>query len=229
MAIGKCGFFRRLQDMKKFEAFPKIPRFQREIIITEKLDGTNASVYIEEYTEPLSETVLPYGEPLFFIDKFAVWAGSRNRWISEEDDNFGFAAWVKENAEELVGLGPGHHYGEWWGRGIQRGYGLDKRVFSLFNVGRWNIENLPHCCNVVPTLYKGPLWLEPNNGSNLDGYQPFDGGLATEAAIEYLKQHGSMAAIGFMNPEGIIIYHTAGNVLFKQTLEKDNEPKSRNS
>lgn len=38
--------------------------------------------------------------------------------------------------------------------------------------------------------------------------------------------NGSVAAPGFANPEGVVIYHTAGNVLFKKTLIKDEIPKS---
>ncbi len=29
-----------------------------------------------------------------------------------------------------------------------------------------------------------------------------------------------------MKPEGIVVFHIAGNVGFKRTLEKDDEPKS---
>jgi hypothetical protein len=30
-----------------------------------------------------------------------------------------------------------------------------------------------------------------------------------------------------MKPEGIVVYHTAGRMYFKKTIEKDSEPKSR--
>jgi hypothetical protein len=36
---------------------------------------------------------------------------------------------------------------------------------------------------------------------------------------------GSKAAPGFMKPEGIVVFHVAGNVGFKKTIEKDEEPK----
>jgi hypothetical protein len=87
--------------MIDFIAFPKIPRFNREWIITEKIDGTNAVVFVS--------------------DEGIVKAGSRSRWITPESDNYGFAKWVHENEDELrTGLGPGFHYGEWWGKGIQK-------------------------------------------------------------------------------------------------------------
>ena len=45
------------------------------------------------------------------------------------------------------------------------------------------------------------------------------------AALEALRVRGSEAAPGFMNPEGVVIYHIAGNIGFKKTIEKDEQPK----
>ena len=101
----------------EFHAFRKITRLHRECIATEKIDGTNGLVWVG--------------------DDGTVRAGSRSRWITPEADNFGFARWVAEHAEELRALGIGYHYGEWWGAGIQRRYGLDHKRFSLFNVSLW--------------------------------------------------------------------------------------------
>ena len=171
----------------EFEAFPKMPRLSREIIITEKIDGTNAQVFI--------------------ADDGTILAGSRTRWITPADDNFGFAAWVEKNADELRNLGPGRHFGEWWGAGIQRKYGQDRKRFSLFNVSRWS-EERPSCCDVMPTLYRGDFTTE-----------------AVDDTIAVLRDTGSMAAPGFMQPEGVIVFHLAGNVGFKKTLEKDEVPK----
>src|ERR1700744_4152565 len=90
-------------------------------------------------------------------------AQSRNRLLTPgKNDNYGFAGWVEENKEELFKLGPGHHFGEWWGKSIARNYGLDERRFSLFNVKRWVEDTKPSCCHVVPVIYAGP-WL--GNGS----------------------------------------------------------------
>lgn len=180
--------------MSDFVSFPKLGRFSREVIITEKLDGTNAQVFIQE-----DGTML---------------VGSRNRWITVKDDNYGFARWCEINKDELVKLGPGRHFGEWWGSGIQRGYGLvnGEKRFSLFNVGRWNeVTPSPACCHVVPTLWRG---VESN------------GLIPVYPCIAELKELGSKAAPGFMKPEGIIIFHVAGNVGFKKTLENDDQPKS---
>lgn len=129
--------------LPEFKSFTKIPRLSREIVITEKIDGTNACIYIDETTNEML-------------------VGSRTRWITPQSDNFGFAAWVEQNKEELYKLGPGYHYGEWWGKGIQRGYGLNERRFSLFNISRWISENpletgyrlkVPNCCYVRQAIF----------------------------------------------------------------------------
>lgn len=170
----------------EFNAFPKIARLTRECLITEKLDGTNAQVFVTECGD--------------------VFAGSRNRWLTVDNDNHGFAAWVKQNKEDLLKLGQGRHFGEWWGLGIQRGYGLQEKRFSLFNVDRFtkNTEILPDCCSVVPLLYRGPF-----------------SSVQVEQALQQLEWLGSSAAPGFMNPEGVIVYHVAAGVGFKKTLGND--------
>ena len=110
-----------------------------------------------------------------------------------------------EHREELLTLGPGHHFGEWWGAGIQRRYGLTEKRFSLFNVSRWNEQTPPPlCCNWVPTLYVGEFNTEH-----------------IAAVLAELVKTGSAAAPGFMNPEGIVIYHTAAKHCFKKTIEGD--------
>jgi hypothetical protein len=44
---------------------------------------------------------------------------------------------------------------------------------------------------------------------------------AVEASLDYLRQTGSVAVPTFMKPEGIVIYHTAGRMYFKKTIEGD--------
>lgn len=39
--------------MSEFEGFEKIPRLNREMIVTEKIDGTNASVLVPDDDGPL--------------------------------------------------------------------------------------------------------------------------------------------------------------------------------
>lgn len=178
----------------EFPEFQKIPRLARECIITEKLDGTNGLVMITEDGD--------------------MFAGSRSRWITPADDNYGFAKWVEGNKAELMKLGPGRHYGEWWGQGIQRNYSLTEKRFSLFNVSRWADDAVrPACCHVVPVLAR----------------DLFDAPALGLKVLKQLKDGGSVAAPGFMKPEGIVIFHVAANLLFKKTMEKDEEYKGKSA
>jgi hypothetical protein len=194
----------------EFEGFPKIPRLFRDIVITEKIDGTNGQIFIEDaWSEDQiegSRLVLPR----YAYNMRRVWVGSRTRWITPEKDNHGFAKWVYDNIFELTEkLGMGHHFGEWWGQGINRGYGLKEKRFSLFNVAKWGDPNVrPLCCHVVPVLRAGNFDMQ-----------------FIRAVLEDLKRDGSRAAPGFMKPEGIVVFHTAGNCCFKVTIEDDEKPK----
>lgn len=180
-----------------FESFNKIARLSRKCVVSEKIDGTNGQIAISE--------------------DGGLYVGSRNQWIYTPDggytnDPFGFARWALDHKDELVEqLGVGRHYGEWWGNGIQRGYGLPKgeRRYSLFNTSRWSDETVrPSCCGVVPVLYEGI----------------FDT-VVIQDCLNRLKESGSAVAPGFMRPEGVVVFHAAANTLFKKTIEKDEESK----
>jgi len=268
-----------------FKEFPKIPRLNREIVITEKIDGTNAAIVIERVYDPAGEQL-----PLVW----SVRAQSRNRFLTVEDDQFGFAKWVEENRAALIyALGEGTHFGEWWGKGIQRNYGLDVKRFSLFNTTRWivreegkedrldaslaEIKANGVSIDVVPVLYRGPwtgnlgykndkgewfkvsevhdpVWpeleaaqmevqtladriVEVFGGENMSEIVraellkvlPFNPRprFAPNFILEWLKRNGSVAAPGFKHPEGIIVYHTAGDLMFKATVKKDEEWKGK--
>ena len=179
----------------EFKKFPKIPRFYRDIVITEKLDGTNGAIVFDETG--------------------ALTVQSRNRAITPDDDNYGFARWATEHAGALWDvLGHGYHYGEWWGWKINRGYGLPpfERRFSLFNTVRWGDQDLSSVpgLGVVPVLYEGAF----------TGFEVSD-------ALNDLVWDGSHAAPGFDNPEGIVIYHKAAGQLFKVLAEQDQVHKSQ--
>jgi len=189
----------------EFVEFQKIARYSREVIVTEKIDGTNACVFIGEDGEFLT--------------------GSRTRWIAPEADNHGFGKWANEHKAELLTLGPGRHFGEWWGSGIQRGYGLPKgeKRFSLFNVIRWCLAGetpqriptgdtrivktqdvLPPCVGLAPILWRGLF-------DRLD----------VAGIMANLLKTGSIAVRGYNDPEGIAIYHVGGSVGFKKTFRND--------
>lgn len=212
----------------EFVEFSKTPRLSRDVVVTEKLDGTNGQVFI---CDKLMDQ--DYSKAVYDNGAIVVMAGSRNRWVTPSNDNFGFARWVADHADELIaGLGVGRHFGEWWGSGIGRRYDQKLKQFSLFNTLRWHDRlsvaapkqipqadpraepkwstAAPACCSVVPELYRGP----------------FDTGVC-DALLEQLRERGSVAAPGFMKPEGIIVFHTGANHGFKKTLDDDGVPKSK--
>ena len=136
--------------------------------------------------------------------------GSRNRQIVLGDDNYGFAHWAYSYQDLLFEvLGEGRHYGEWWGSGIQRRYEKEEKTFSLFNSGRWHSKDLVKVpqLDVVPVLYAGEF--------------------STEIVNETMNKlrSSSVAAPGFTNPEGIVIYHSQINQMFKVTFEYDEKGK----
>jgi hypothetical protein len=204
-----------------FEEFPKIPRLNRECVITEKLDGINAVLFIGKRSE-FEATISP---AIAMTDDLFIYVGTRNQWITPYNDMCGLAKWVAENAADLFTLGPGRHHGEWWGSGVRRDYGLNRgeKRFSLFNTSRWvdpydyvtkpedpKVRWAPKCCRVVPVIYRGLFKSE-----------------MVGTCIERLRTLGSVASPGFRRPEGVVIFHTAANQMFKATLEKDDEPKGK--
>lgn len=210
--------------MEDFAPFPKVPRLARDMVITEKIDGTNASIWIDQAL--VVERGVGHVIDCIKVDgiDYVIRAGSRKRFITpgKTNDNAGFAAWVLEHAYALIeGLGMGVHYGEWWGRGIQRGYDLEEKRFSLFNVHRWaDFHNepdcmptatyAPECCHVVPVLSGGSTPFSP---------------VTIQSALHNLSINGSCAAPGYAKPEGVVVYHTAAKQLFKMTLEDDDAGK----
>lgn len=180
----------------EFRAWPKTPRLFKSVTATEKIDGTNGCVIITPERE--------------------VYAQSRNRMLSIAQDNQGFARWAYDNSALLAEtLGIGRHYGEWWGHGIQRGYGCEvgERYFSLFNVKKWSYleaESPLPSLSVVPVLWTG----EMDTSEIL-------------AVASELKSGGSYAKPGFKKPEGICLYHSASNQIFKIPFDEksyDREP-----
>lgn len=169
-----------------FVGFPKISRLSRPVIITEKIDGTNAQIYITN------------------DDGFLV--GSRNRYLSLREDNHGFYRWAMEHKDELMTLGPGRHFGEWWGQGIQGRYSIKEKRFSLFNIEKYKDGKHPSCCSVVPVLRTLPNF-------DID---------AIHYIMDELLYTGSIAS-GFKEdkPEGVVLFHTHSNILYKKTFEND--------
>lgn len=196
---------------KEFVAWPKTYRLftGKGIVVTEKIDGTNAAIV--------------------FDDEGDMFVQSRKRIITPESDNFGFAAWAHDLQEDLFYiLGPGRHYGEWWGKGIQRGYGMDRRIFSVFNTKRFHegsdldaldssstrayMRGLENQIDAVPCLYEGPF-------SEAE----------IKRAADILREDGSDAAhmqgVEDATAEGICIYWPDTGIVQKHVFDWDDKPK----
>ena len=167
--------------MIEFRKWPSIKRDNPlSCTITEKIDGTNGCIVIEE------------GE--------IVGVQSRKRFITVEDDNFGFAQWVEDNKEDLLSLGDGYHYGEWAGEGIQKNpHAIVGRKFFLFNTIRWNRynPNKPKCCDAVPILYQDILEAT-----------------TIQECLDIL-----VAVAGDTTPEGVVVFMHSSESLSKHTIK----------
>ncbi len=175
--------------MSEFKEFSKIERWQgsTHMVITQKIHGTNAQVYIykDEHNVP------------------QLLCGCRTRWITPEEDNYGFAKFVYEHKQLFIDtLGEGRHFGEWAGPGINSGEGLTEKRFVLFSPARYADKALPPKTCVVPILYEGPLDFE-----------------RIQHCFLSLKTSGSFLVEGFMRPEGIVI--EVLNKRFKQVFEPE--------
>lgn len=166
----------------EFIHWPKIPRLVNETFhITEKIDGTNACIVISEDGNILTQ--------------------SRKQFITPAKDNYGFARWAYENQEVLINeLGPGYHFGEWWGQGIQRNYGLTEKRFSLFNPTKSS-----SICHNIPILISCSF-----------EYLDFE----IKMLQKTMLANGSYVAPGFMKPEGLIIYGEQSKCYWKVLFDE---------
>ena len=165
----------------EFKPWPKIGRDNPFMVtITEKIDGTNSCIVIED------------GE--------MIGVQSRKRFITPEQDNYGFAQWVKDHHDELLSLGDGYHYGEWAGLGIQKNHhDFPEKRLLLFNTFRWNPDNpnRPDCCDVVPILFNGLM--------DSDTIPNLLAELKSKQTDKYI-------------PEGVVVYYHAMRSYTKHTL-----------
>lgn len=179
-------------SVPEFTPWPKIARLNRDVIVTEKVDGTNAAIVIPE-------------------DDSGIFAQSRKKMISpgKNTDNYGFAGWVKEREEQLRNiLGYGIHFGEWYGEGIQKNpLGITGKRFMLFNTTRWGggiiAPDNPLGIEVATVLYQGPF-----NTTSIN------------SIVAGLRATGSVHVPGG-KAEGVVVYHTAADIMFKVLCEND--------
>lgn len=180
----------------EFKSWGSTTRENKNKTITEKIDGTNACIVAQD------------GK---------VTAQSRKRIITPDDDNYGFARWVYDNAGTLLDtLGYGYHYGEWFGEGIQKNpLGIEGKRFALFHPTKYNEKNGYELSKVdgletVPLLHSGQcgLYTIPQIVEELEMY----GSKVVGAA-----KNGAVAA----KAEGIIIWNNETRTRTKMLLEND--------
>ena len=199
-----------------YPSFSSIERLENiYCVISEKIDGTNGLIEIQNKANNSNTGSM--------IVKF----GSRNRYISFSDDNAGFANFFrhyekkfKNMAKEIIASSynedsqtdeiptenyPLRIYGEWFGKGIQRGYGLDDKYFmpfSSFYAEHMIKAGIPNI--MMPNImYTGKFSLEVvDNCMNC----------LTSGSFHNLITN-------YDNPEGIVIYFPKYNFRLKQTFE----------
>ncbi len=128
--------------------------------ITEKIDGTNAQILIEQDGGELKVTCVGSRKRQIFPNGTQL--GPPDVPPCKGRDNAGFAAWVAENEVGLVQfLGEGRHYGEWAGPGIQKNpLGLTEKYFFVFNTHRNPPEKFEALGHLVPNLRAVPILFE---------------------------------------------------------------------
>lgn len=159
----------------EFEGFGDIKKLGSAVLfITQKIHGSNAQIYVYQGAD----------------GKLDLICGSRSHWVVPGKDNFGFAEMVLANKQAFIDcLGPGRHFGEWAGPGINSGEGLKQKTLVLFDHWKYPPERpLPPNTVIVPVLYSGP----------------FDMAKVQEA-MDDLKTNGSKLVPGFMRPEGVVV------------------------
>lgn len=158
-----------------FEGFQEIKKLgSAALFITQKIHGSNAQVFIFKGSGGVLDLAV----------------GSRTRWIAPGNDNYGFAEHVYAHKQEFIDkLGPGRHYGEWAGPGINSGEGLKEKTFVLFDHWKYPPERpLPPQTCIVPVLYSGQFDLSK-----------------VQECMNDLKDSGSKLVGGYMRPEGVVV------------------------
>lgn len=114
-----------------------------------KLDGTNAGIQVSKDGK--------------------VQAQSRGSLITSEKDNMGFACWVNDNREYFTGLACDQHmtiFGEWAGKGIQKGTAIssiDRKVFVVFAIQYGGMDGEMEMIDINPPTIRKRLGELPEN------------------------------------------------------------------
>lgn len=201
-----------------YRPYPKTSRLFSPVVVTEKVDGTNGCIMITDSPSSLCAS-FPWNDSPSWVEipgrgmedgKVWVSAGSKSRLLdpSSKGDNFGFCKWVHANAYLLFqDLGVGVHHGEWAGKGIQRGYGLENKKFFLFNTRRFkDAEFMTPDLHTVPVLYEGEYY----------GTLPYD----MEQELSLTGSRVNCLSSTSIRSEGICIFWSHDNTIKKVVWNK---------
>ncbi len=154
-----------------------------------------------------------------------VKAQSRNRFVTPDDDNVGFAAWVETNAAYWGGLmTDGVVFGEWCGPGIMNGTAINdipQRIFAVFSLLIRGIHiydpetiskilsNRPHDVHVLP-WQTGPLTVDFTKRETLPGVVDFLNLVVNEveSGDPWVKSVFGVQGVG----EGLVYYPQSDSV-----------------
>ncbi len=199
-------------NLPEFHKYFKIPRIENETFtISEKIDGSNGLIYVHHAR---------FDDVKKGVDRSYILAGSRSKWLIDDGsktwDNHGFGSWVEENEEDLYSLDEGYHYGEWYGKGINRGYGLLDKRFMLFNYGRY-AEKLRLADSGLLFNMPTKVQVETVFHHNVKFEQLFQ----IIAEVRYHLTHdGSKHVQGYIKPEGLIVRSELSGKLWKVIIDK---------
>jgi hypothetical protein len=211
--------------MPKLKRWGVTPDLFANATLTELLDGHTVGIHVEALKRRpgTGEVTIRDGDvlrasPDGVAQFYRVWVQDRHRIVTpDQHDLQGVAAWARAHAAELAEtLGPGIHFGEWWGYKVCRGYGLPAgdRRFSLFNTARWRFIDGTQ----VPSLYIVPILWEGPLGDNW--------GTVMEQ-VQKLEVEGSAAVPGYRFPEGVMLYHAGADTMMKHHFASTSGRKRR--
>lgn len=150
--------------MPETKFYPKIPQFRQFVANATKAHqkrGYEEGLLPGTPMEPIQVTgsVKIHGTNAgILLEDGELVALSRKRRLTLQDDNYGFAAWVHQNAEDLMELfwdtNEGTTYwGEWCGKGIQAGVAVSELPRRWVVFPGQDLVTVPECVEVLPVQY----------------------------------------------------------------------------
>ena len=152
----------------------------RDVTISEKIDGTNAQVFVVAEDRGRRQPGRGLGGSL----------RKRTTSVSRRGSPIMLTS-CASSAQDVISA-------EWYGRGIQRRYGLQDRRFALFNSCTDGPRSARRAAAIVPVLTTRTM-----------------GADVVSECLETLRSGGSLARSGFHAPGGIVIYHHASGGMFR--------------